>query len=87
MSAADEQERLDALPRGAALGAYTVEDALGHGGFGIVYRARHNELGNLVAVKEYLPAELALRKGASVHPRSARGLPCGLRGRAAALPR
>ncbi len=71
MPAADEQERLDALPRGAALGAYTVEDVLGHGGFGIVYRARHNELGNLVAVKEYLPAELALRKGASVHPRSA----------------
>ncbi len=71
MPAADEQERLDALPCGAALGAYTVEDVLGHGGFGIVYRARHNELGNLVAVKEYLPAELALRKGASVHPRSA----------------
>ena len=69
--AADAQERLDALPRGAALGGYTIEDVLGHGGFGIVYRARHNELGNIVAVKEYLPAELALRKGAVVHPRSA----------------
>ena len=44
---------------------------LGHGGFGIVYRARHNELGNVAAVKEYLPAELAVREGASVHPRSA----------------
>ena len=70
-TAGNKRERLDALPRGAALGAYTVEDVLGHGGFGIVYRAQHNELGNLVAVKEYLPAELALRKGASVHPRSA----------------
>ena len=64
------QERRDALPRGAALGGYTIEDVLGHGGFGIVYRARHNELGNVVAVKEYLPIELALREGASVHPRS-----------------
>ena len=68
---ADEQERRDALPRGAALRDYTIEDVLGHGGFGIVYRARHNELGNVVAVKEYLPIELALREGKSVHPRSA----------------
>ena len=50
---------------------YTIEDMLGHGGFGIVYRARHNELGYRVAVKEYLPIELALREGAAVHPRSA----------------
>ena len=71
MPAADEQERRDALPLGAALGAYTIEEVLGHGGFGIVYRARHNELGNVAAVKEYLPAELAVREGASVHPRSA----------------
>ena len=69
--AADDQERLDALPRGATLGGYTIEDVLGHGGFGIVYRARHNELGNIVAIKEYLPAELAVREGAAVHPRSA----------------
>ena len=68
---ADEQERRDALPRGAVLGAYTVEKVLGHGGFGIVYRARHNELDNQVAIKEYLPVELAVREGASVHPRSA----------------
>ena len=68
---ADEQERRDALPRGAVLGAYTVEKVLGHGGFGIVYRARHNELDNQVAIKEYLPIELAVREGASVHPRSA----------------
>ena len=70
-TAGNEQERRDALPRGAALRDYTIEDVLGHGGFGIVYRARHNELGNVVAVKEYLPIELALREGASVHPRSA----------------
>ena len=64
------QERRDALPRGAALRDYTIEEVLGHGGFGIVYRARHNELDNVVAIKEYLPIELALREGAEVHPRS-----------------
>ena len=69
--AADEQELRHALPQGAALREYTIEDVLGHGGFGIVYRARHNELGNQVAIKEYLPVELAVREGASVHPRSA----------------
>ena len=69
-TAGNEQERRDALPRGAGLRDYTIEAVLGHGGFGIVYRARHNELGNRVAIKEYLPAELALREGASVHPRS-----------------
>ncbi len=67
----NEQERRDALPRGTVLRDYTIERVLGHGGFGIVYRARHNELGNRVAIKEYLPVELALREGASVHPRSA----------------
>ncbi len=64
------QERRDALPRRTALRDYTLEQVLGHGGFGIVYRARHNELGNLVAIKEYLPVELALREGLSVQIRS-----------------
>ena len=69
MPAVEGQERLDALPPGAALRDYTIEDVLGHGGFGIVYRARHNELGNVVAVKEYLPVELAVRDGAAVRVR------------------
>ena len=69
--AGNEHERRDALPRGTVLRDYTIEAVLGHGGFGIVYRARHNELGNRVAIKEYLPVELALREGLSVHPRSA----------------
>ena len=69
--AADDQERRDALPRGARLREYTIEDVLGYGRFSIVYRARHNEWANLVAVKEYLPAEFAVRERESVHPRSA----------------
>ena len=71
MTTTGGHERRDALPRGTVLRDYTIEAVLGHGGFGIVYRARHNELGNRVAIKEYLPVELALREGLSVHPRSA----------------
>lgn len=61
----------DALPRGTVLRGYSIRQVLGQGGFGIVYRARHIELGNVVAIKEYLPAELAVRVGSSVRPRSA----------------
>ena len=50
---------------------YTIQLVLGHGGFGIVYKAHHNELDHFVAVKEYLPSELAVRNGTNVHPKSA----------------
>ena len=58
------------MPLGTILRDYTLEAVLGHGGFGIVYRARHNLLAHRVAIKEYLPSELAVREGESVHPRS-----------------
>ena len=63
-------DRLDALPAGTELHGYVIESVLGHGGFGIVYQARHNELDTLVAVKEYIPAELSVRINNSVAPRS-----------------
>ena len=50
---------------------YTIQAVLGHGGFGIVYKARHNELDQVVAIKEYLPSELAVREGATVRAKSA----------------
>lgn len=67
---AAEHIRRDALPPGSRLRDYTLETVIGSGGFGIVYRARHAELGNLVAVKEYLPAELAMRVDEDVRVRN-----------------
>lgn len=51
----------NALPRGHELAEYTIESVLGHGGFGVTYLARDTRLGALVAIKEYLPHELASR--------------------------
>ena len=64
-------DRRDALPQGCVLRDYTIQEVLGHGGFGIVYKARHNELDHIVAIKEYLPAELAVREGATIRAKSA----------------
>ena len=58
------------MPVGTALREFTIQAVIGHGGFGIVYRAGHNELDLTVAIKEYLPVELAVREGATVQPRS-----------------
>ena len=69
MPSADHGRR-DALPSGTVLREFTIQGVIGHGGFGIVYRAGHNELDLTVAIKEYLPAELAVREGMAVQPRS-----------------
>jgi serine/threonine protein kinase/DNA-binding beta-propeller fold protein YncE len=50
-----------ALGTGFRLAEYTIESVLGHGGFGITYLARDTALGALVAIKEYLPHEIANR--------------------------
>lgn len=64
-----EYHRSDALPAGTVLSEYTLEAILGCGGFGIVYQARHDERGHRVAIREFLPIELAVREGATVRPR------------------
>src|SRR3990172_151292 len=51
----------NALPLQAMLQEYRVEQVLGAGGFGITYRARDTNLDKDVAIKEYLPGELAVR--------------------------
>ena len=62
-------DRRDALPAGTVLREYTLESVLGRGGFGIVYRARRNAGGQVVAIKEFLPIGLAVRDGETVGPR------------------
>ena len=69
MSSTDH-ERRDALPVGTILRDFTIQAVIGHGGFGVVYRAEHNELELTVAMREYLPVELAVREGVTVRPRS-----------------
>ncbi len=49
-----------ALPPGYQLLNYRIDKQISRGGFSIVYRA-NDEQGNVVAIKEYLPAALVLR--------------------------
>ncbi len=51
----------NALPIGHQLENYKIQNILGDGGFGITYLAKDTQLGTLVAIKEYLPNELAVR--------------------------
>jgi serine/threonine protein kinase len=49
------------LPRGTRLAQYVIEQRIGVGGHGIVYRAHDTALQRTVAIKEYMPATLAQR--------------------------
>jgi formylglycine-generating enzyme required for sulfatase activity/serine/threonine protein kinase len=49
------------LAPGTLLHEYRIERVLGHGGFGITYLARDTHLDKKVAIKEYLPNDLAAR--------------------------
>ncbi len=70
-SARTVQANLVALEPGRMIGRYQIMGLLGQGSFGITYRARDTQLGREVAIKEYLPSSLAVRRGGStVLPRS-----------------
>ena len=50
-----------ALPVGHKLEEYLIGRLLGHGGFGLTYLAQDTNLNALVAIKEFLPQEFAVR--------------------------
>ena len=64
----------DALEPGTVINGYEIETIVGGGGFGVVYRARHMLLREFVAIKEYFPLELAVRRSGGVYPRDSAGL-------------
>ena len=60
-----------ALPQGYVLNEYRIESTLGVGGFGLTYLATDSNLDLKVAIKEFLPGDLALRcEDQSVKPKS-----------------
>jgi len=59
----------NALPPGARIHWYIIRSVLGQGGFGITYLAEDTNLGRQVAIKEYMPAGMAVREqDSSVQP-------------------
>lgn len=58
-SASRQRSSKTTLEPGTVLGNYVVEDVLGQGGMGVVYKARHRRMDRVVALK-ILPREFAV---------------------------
>jgi serine/threonine protein kinase len=56
------------LPEGAEIGAYRILHTLSSGGFSIVYLAYSEQSEECVAIKEYMPADRALRRPGELVP-------------------
>jgi len=71
-NSSNHSDNRNALPIGHQLDNYLIQSVLGDGGFGITYLAKDSLLDTLVAIKEYLPNELAVRQGDNytVQPKS-----------------
>ncbi|MDO6711886.1 hypothetical protein Q4567_14225 [Aliiglaciecola sp. 2_MG-2023] len=54
-----------ALPTGTELNHYVIESVLGQGGFGVVYKAQHALLRQMVVIKESLPFACSSKMSAS----------------------
>ena len=59
----DAQQPLNALPQGHRLQEYELVRVLGFGGFGMTYLGFDHNLDKAVAIKEYLPSDIATRTG------------------------
>ena len=59
----DAQQPLNALPQGYRLQEYELVRVLGFGGFGMTYLGFDHNLDKAVAIKEYLPSDIATRTG------------------------
>ncbi len=61
-----------ALPAGQRIEEFELKSVLGAGGFGVTYRGFDHQFHREVAIKEFLPSEVAMRRpnGATVTPRS-----------------
>ena len=51
----------NSLPSGYRFNEFEIQEAIGEGGFGIVYRAYDHQLERTIAIKEYMPTSLAKR--------------------------
>ncbi|WP_261643470.1 serine/threonine protein kinase [Erwinia mallotivora] len=51
----------NALPVGYRFNEFEIREVIGGGGFGIVYRAWDHQLERTIAIKEFMPASLAVR--------------------------
>ena len=64
-------QTIPALPQNHQLNEYRIEKLLGVGGFGLTYLATDTNLSLHVAIKEYLPADVAVRdEDNSIRPHS-----------------
>ena len=75
-----------ALPVGFMLHEYRIERMLGIGGFGISYLAHDANLNAKVAIKEYLPNDLAMRNEETAAVWAKQPRPGGIPHRAGPLP-
>jgi len=65
----ESQVSYKTLQPGEMLNWYKIERILGRGGFGVIYLATDTNLDHQVAIKEYLPSDVATRTHDSqVHP-------------------
>ena len=61
MAGSEHSPHVYALPAGTLLQEFRIDTLLGYGGFGITYKAFDTDLHKAVAIKEYLPNDLAAR--------------------------